>query len=265
MAAGSRQYRLPLVTAWAVAMALGLVIAWAGTAMAGAAPVCPADGQQPSPAYGAAGAQPRVGIWRNIGPLTGTGCGNLLSHKAMLAIALAGRFRFSGSLEDLARRVGAVSRTKGLRYWSVTDGNWRVLLDDAYASKSANGRSRRSDFTAAEVLSGRTLYLGQDDTRSTGINAYSFRTISSDPDRFAFEMVNLTAIGIGPVTFFPAGALKSLHFLERESGDTWTYYGFSILKSGNFIGPEGSYVNRNAAFFRFLAGQKPDGAPPLAR
>ncbi len=250
------------VAALAIAVAL---VPGIGVSKPQAAPICPSDGRAPSPAYSAAGQQPKVATWHNIGPLGATGCGDLLDGKTKLAIVLAGRFEFAGSTTDLAKRVGAVSLTKGLRYWSVTDRDWRVLLEDAYASRTADGKSRRRDFSAAEVLSGRKLYLAQDDTRSTGINAYSFRTIASGPDGFAFEMVNLTAIGIGPITFFPPGALKTLHFFSHEGGAIWTYYGLSVVKRGNFAGQADSYINRNAAFFRFVSGQKPDGAPPLAR
>src|ERR1051325_9594239 len=71
--------------------------------------------------------------------------------KARLVVALAGRFHHEGDVDALLQRFGAVSSMRGLRYWSVTDKAWRVLITHA---ASVRGR----DFTPEELKRGEDLY-----------------------------------------------------------------------------------------------------------
>jgi hypothetical protein len=85
-----------------------------------------------------------------------------------------------------------------------------------------------------------------------------------EPDRLGFEIVNLTPIRLVFLTLFEAEALRSVHFIERVGGELWHSYGLSTVQSGSVAGHEESLVNRGAAFYRFLIGEPPDQAPPLA-
>jgi hypothetical protein len=181
-----------------------------------------------------------------------------------LAVALAGAFRAGGGITDLAARLGAISLTRGLTYWSTTDQRWKVLVSDAHALTAAEGGQARDDFSAAEILSGAPLHFAQDDTRSSGTNVYRLRTLHAEGDRLVFEMTNLTAIRFGFVTLFGPESLVSVHFLERGAAGTWLYYGLSAVTEG-FVGDhDGSFINRQDAFYRFLANESPTARPPLA-
>lgn len=181
-----------------------------------------------------------------------------------LVVALAARFTHSGSLEDLAARVGAISSTEGLPYWSTTDQIWRPLISAAFAVEDAAGDRARPDFTAQEILSGKRLYFAQDDTRSSSLNVYSLTALAARPDWMVIEIENMTRIRFGFLTLFEPRALASIHIIDRLDGDLWGYYGLSAVRDGTMAGNEKSLINRAAAFYRFLTGTPPDQEPPLA-
>ena len=183
-------------------------------------------------------------------------------------VALAGRFRHDGELDELAARFGAVSAQAGLTYWSTTEQAWRPLISEAAALSAADPDARRPDFGADDVRSGETLYFTQNDTRSSGMNVY--RLTALDPgtaasERMVIEVVNESAIGVVFVTFFDPEALLTLHVIERLEGDVWGYYSLTAIRAGSTAGNERSLINRAAAFYRFIRGLPGDAAPPLAR
>lgn len=254
------------VRIWFVAVALvaaSAMLAMVEPSQAQSRPVCPGPGGDPFPAYGRVGAAPNVAVWNQA--VSALNCTGISTRGSKLTIAIAGRFRHSGSLSDLARRLGAISKTSGLKYWSTTDGNWRVLVSDAHALSSADDGARRGDFSAAEVFSGRKLHFAQDDTRSTGMNIYEVRVLKADSDRMVFAMTNVSPIRLAIVELFKAESLKSLHILERERGDVWRYFALSVVTDWFMGGHQASYINRQDAFYRYLAGRGTGAWPPLAR
>src|ERR1700712_3882025 len=50
-----------------------------------------------------------------------------------LLVAITGRLHAPGGADTLLERFGAVSRIKGVRYWSVTERVWKTLILDAFA------------------------------------------------------------------------------------------------------------------------------------
>ncbi len=233
--------------------------------MAQPVPPCAPGEAAVTPFYGAPAGPPAVRTWRDLEIDGSYPCLAPLRGRNALVVALAGRFEGPASSDDIAARIGAISATEGLVYWSTTDQQWRTLVSDAYAIDDPDARHRRPDFTAAEVTSGRTLYFGQNDTRSTGLNVYSLTARSAAPGRLAVEIVNVTAIRFTFVTLFEADSLRSLHFFERLDGNGWGYYGISAVRAGSVAGHENSFVNRAGAFYRFLTGAPADAEPPLAR
>ncbi len=226
-------------------------------------PPC-APGDPPYPAYTAEGALPAVEVWQNVALPNGDCFGALVGPMSTVA-ALSGRFRFAGTLDDLAARIGAVSETVGQLYWSTTDQTWRELISEAFALSEADTEFRRPDFTAEEVRSGAALYFAQNDTRSTGLNVYRLRAWGTDADRLTVETVNETPVSFTFVTLFQEEGLLSLHFIERLDGDLWGYYGLAAVREGSVAGHTKSLVNRAAAFYRFLRGVPGDEGAPLAR
>jgi hypothetical protein len=215
------------------------------------------------PPYAQLDDPPAVAVWRDI-TLDPDDCFGQVQGPMELVIALAGRFRHAGTLEDLALRVGAVSSMAATRYWSVSDGRWRPLISEAFAVKDLTTLAPRQDFSAGEILSGRTLYFAQNDTRSTGLNVYSLSDLTLSPDRLAIEIVNVADIHFLLATMYKAGTLVSLNFLEHLEGDVWGYYGLSAIRDGATEEHTKSFINRAAAYHRFITGVPTDAEPALA-
>jgi hypothetical protein len=233
-------------------------------APAGPVAPCAAAAADPRPAYGPVDGAPNVAWWRDLDvPDTGGCLGEIRGHME-LVVALAGRFHAAATLDDMARRMGAVSQTPGLRYWSVTDGDWRTLLTEAFALSEPDGERRRADFSAMEMLSGRALYTAQRDTRSTGLNLYQLRARRVGTRRLIVESRNLTPIRLLVFELFAPGALRVIHILDRLEPDLWRYYAITAVRSGALESDPRSMINRSAAFYRFLRGVPSDRDPPLA-
>lgn len=186
-------------------------------------------------------------------------------------VALAGRIQIaqSSGADQLLGRFGAVSALREARYWSVSDGAWRPLVTDASALDGPNPARRRRDFAAAELAGGRDAYFVQRDGRSSDGVVYRLRVLQNGQDELVVQTENVTPIRLVLVTLFQPGTLQTVHFLHRLSPTSWGYYsltrtteeGSSSLAGGHAA----SYVNRAAAFFRFVAGVPTDRDPPLAR
>lgn len=223
-------------------------------------PNCPMATHEPYPLFGNVDQEPNVAAWKDLDALPDN-CHVELQRSATLTVALAARFTYTGAVDELATRLGAISAMKGLPYWSVTDEDWRVLVSDAFALDSEDEHSARADFTGQEILTGQSLYFAQNDTRSWGLNIYRVRAISSATDHLVFESNNVSPIRLGPITLFQPYDLHSVLFLERLDDATWTYFSLTVVKNSFLAARENSLINRQLAFYRFLAGQ-PAGREP---
>jgi hypothetical protein len=213
---------------------------------------------------------PAVGIWnearlRQIG-WRAPDCLKWGATRTRLAVALAGEFAFSGSLDQLLTRAGRVSTHKSIRYWSVTDKAWRNLVDDAGIVDGPEGKTRLPDLTTADLVSGRSFYYFE--VGRSGRTIHRVTVLASTADRFVLASENVTPIRGILMTAFEPGALQSVTFVERCGPATWGYYqvirgtdGASTLA----LGAESSYVNRLAALYRDMAGIPTDSEPPAAR
>lgn len=229
----------------------------------GPVPPCRPGDPAPEPPFAALRAPPAVALWRGVA-LGAEDCVDGRGGPMELVVALSGRFLNAGGIEEIAARAGAISAMIGIRYWSVTDGRWRELVSEAYAVSDPGNRGRRADFTAAEVLSGRTLYFVQDDTRSSGLNLYSLTARRIGKDGLAVEFANMAPINYLFVPLFDPGALVSLQVVRHLRDDEWGFFGLSAVRAGAGSGHEPSWINRAAAYQRLLMGEPTDGAPPLA-
>jgi hypothetical protein len=231
----------------------------------------PCNGADVRPAYAPPGAPPAVGVWSKEAaarwkPPACVGWPS--SQRYSLIVALAGQFRHEGDAEKLLARFGAVSTMCGLRYWSETDKDWRVLINDAAALKGPDVNQRRPDFNPGELKDGAELYFAQDDTRSSGIVLYRMRVLERRPHRIVIETVNVGRVRSLFVTLFPPGSLRAIYFLERRESGVWSFYGLSGTgqeASALAGGHEASYVNRAVALYRFLVGISGDAERPAAR
>jgi hypothetical protein len=222
-------------------------------------PQPPCAGAAPIPAYTN---PPAVRTWgkADLEPWTPPACLGWPREPFRLIVALAASFRHDGDADALLARFGAISTKRGLRYWSVTDKAWRVLITHAAA---LGGR----DFTPEEMKRAADLYFEEVDNRSSAAVVYRLRVREASPNRIVIETENVTPISAFFVTLFPPGSLRATYFLERREPDTWGFYGLSsngAEASALASVSEASYVNRAAALYRHFIGVPADRDPPLA-
>jgi hypothetical protein len=226
----------------------------------------PPCGTAPVPSHADGSAQPRLLVLRDAALLAWTppACIGWPRYKSGVVVALAGSFPHEGSGADLLQRFGAVSSLRGLRYWSVTDKRWRILINDASATGGSEPRQRRADFTNAELRRGAELFFVQDDSRSSGEVIYRLRVKEADNDRIVVELENVSRVRALLFTLFEPGDLKSVYFMERGPKGIWRIYALSAARGDYAERSEASLVNRAAAYYRHFSGTPSDREPALA-
>jgi hypothetical protein len=163
-------------------------------------------------------------------------------------------------------RFGAISAWRGIRYWSITDHRWEILITDSAAVDASDRNRRRADFSVVELKAGQDLYFVQQDNRSSGEVTYRLRIEDAGPDRFAVTMENVTPVSLFLFTLFEPGDIEATYIAQRLSPTSWGYYSLSgVRENGLMPGSKpGSNVNRAAAIYRHIAGVPGDQDPPLA-
>jgi hypothetical protein len=182
-------------------------------------------------------------------------------------VATAARFRNTAGADGLLGQVGAISKLKGVRYWSTTHKRWQTLIEDAYALRDERSGERRGDFTPEQMKEGKELYFEQVDNL-TGKGVYRMKVAKASPDELIVNVENVSTMYYHRIPAVHPGEMQSVYFLERESDNVWRYYGMVRTgKSANrFIaGNESSAVNRAVAFYRHFVGIPTDQEPPAAR
>lgn len=237
-----------------------------------AVPQPPCESAAASPAFPQPGAAPAVATW-HAADLTGwqpascTGWSAASADRSKLVIAVAGSFHFDGPLDRLLARVAAISSLRNVQYWSTTDSQWRPLAYDASALSGPDAKSRRADFTAADMPSGASLYYWENDTRSGEVVmrlAVRVRTA----DTAVVTTANVTPIRRFLVTLFPPNALQTVLVITHIAPKTWGVYMLSRTSDQSSMlagGHEASYVNRAVALYRQIAGIRTDQEPPAMR
>ena len=119
-------------------LAVVVVLLSAGLASAADKNPQPPCGTPPVPAYGAVDAAPAVLVISgpDLAAWKPPSCVGWSAQGDGVLVALAGRFAYKGSADDLLKRFGAISTLKGLKYWSVTEGGWRTLITRRPRSKA---------------------------------------------------------------------------------------------------------------------------------
>lgn len=233
--------------------ALALIASTAVCAAGAPAPRPPCSRADPLPAYGAANA-PAIESWSRL-EWRAPACLAWSGSRYRFVIALAARIE-APDAAALRARFGAVSTTRGLLYWSVTESAWRVLIRDAAALSGAHG-GRRGDFAPDEVREGATLRFLEVDNRSEEPVTYAMHVLESKPDRIVIETENVTPIKAFLVTVFPPGTLRNAYILTRVDSRTWGFYAVSAATegaSGLVSIAKASYENRARVLFAHFAG-----------
>ncbi len=180
-------------------------------------------------------------------------------------VTVTGAFHRPGGVPAVLARLGAVSGTVGIRYWSVTKGAWEPLITAAHAA-DASGQAR-ADFPPSELTPGAALPYSQTDT-GAGTVAYRMRVMEAGPSRIVLTTENTTTIRAMLVPLFSPGELQILTVITRQSEDGWTYSSLtrtSPRASRLTDGHEASAMNRAVAMFRHMAGTPTDQEPPAVR
>lgn len=179
-------------------------------------------------------------------------------------VSTVARFRYSGGIEGLRRRLGAISELTKVRYWSTSKKQWQPLIVEASALQGAAGR-RRGDFSLDEVAENKSLYFEQKDSL-LGSAVYRIRIRSASPDRLVFDTENTSTIRYFLYPLFRPSDVQSIYFFERESRDVWRYYNLARTSaSSGTQGYQASFINRAVAFYRHLVGIPTDKDPPAFR
>jgi hypothetical protein len=236
-----------------------LALAAAAAFSAQAQPQPPCDGARPVPPHAAPGAEPAVLTWRDSA-WTPPPCLGWPEARFRLMVAAAGSFRHEGDASALLARFGAISARRGLRYWSVSDKAWQVLIEDTAALAGPEPGRRRADFSPAEMKPGAALFYEERDNRSAGPVTYRMRVLEADAARIVIETQNVSPVRAFLVTLFPPGSLRAAYVLERRDPGTWALYLLSTTgaeASALAASAEASHVNRATALFRHFTGQKP--------
>ena len=258
--------RLPRLAA----MALFTTVLWWGNSIRAESSPQPPCGPEPLPPFPTLDASPVVRVWNASNleadwkPPACTGWG---ASDFPTIVAVAARFRFTAGADGLRHRIGAVSETKGMLYWSTTEKRWQKLILEAYASPGPDSNQHRPDFSVDEIAEGRTLFFQQEDNRF-GKVTYRMRIRSASTGRLVFDVENATTIRYLLIPVFEPGQVQSIYYLEQEAPGLWRYYGIARTsgKAGGLLaGHEASAINRAVAFYRHLAGIPTDQEPPAAR
>ena len=238
-----------------------------GLADPGPQPPC---GTESTPAYPDLEHSPAFQVWdrsSNSREWMPPACLGWSAPGFVTLVTTVARFRYSGGVNDLLGRIGAISQLTGIRYWSTTRQHWAPLIVNASALAGPEGAHHRQDFSLPELAQGSTLYYQQSDNTSGKAN-YQLRIVSASPERLIFATENITAMRYLLVPIFPPHEFQAIYFLERESPGVWRYYSIGRTgkdASGLAAGHDASTMNRAMAFFRYLVGIPTDQEPPAAR
>ncbi len=250
----------------AVIAVLAVVLGWSPASPAQTIPQPPCAGS-PLPIYAPGGEPPLLQVWSktSLASWLPPACTGWNGPVGNLLVALAGTFNFAGSTDQLLSRFGAVSTLSGIRYWSVSDKDWRPLIISAAALGDPASQGRRADFAAPEMKAGSNLFFAQRDRRSTGDVVYRMRVLEAGADLLVLDLENVSPVRAFILTIFEPGDMKLLYFLKRAAGGNWNLYALLSANSSYAEGNEASFINRAVAFYRHFSGAQTDGAPPLAR
>ena len=236
---------------------------------AGTGPQPPCGGEAAVPSIPALADSPRIQVWTSSdleAEWKPPECTGWKPSGFASVVVTAARFRFTAGMDGWRRKIGAVSRTAGILYWSTTQKRWQKLVLDAHALAGPDG-GPRSDFSADEVAEGRTLYFEQEDN-VFGKAIFRLRIKGLSARRLVFDVENAGVVRYMMIPLFQPGELQSVYYLEQEDGNIWRYYSIARTrgKAATLItGHAASAVNRAVAFYRHLAGIPTDQEPPAAR
>ena len=166
-------------------------------------------------------------------------------------VSIAARFSYGSDASRLLEHIGDISGLAGMRYWSATHKQWRMLVAEAHAVTDLENTQPRKNFTDGEIKNGATLYYEQTDNLS-GKVLYRMDIVDASATRVVFRSQNVSTLRYHFIPVLHPGELQSIYFMDRESDTVWRFY--SLVRTGkNASGlidhNESSFINRALAFY----------------
>ncbi len=252
--------RLGMLGAW------GAAGAWPRAALALGDPAEPLCGRAPPPPYPAADQRVVVQTWvaggRRDGPPPD--CSGLSTTDVELLLLLTASYRSAGDLNQQLARFGAVSRLKGMQYWSFSDRRRQTLIPEAHAVQSLASLQPRADFSVAELKSGAPLSFVHNDNRTSALVPYQMRLLRHGADGFTLRVENIGEIAMFGLTLVASHEMQWTVTVERLSAGLWGYRGMLALHRLRLGGVDQhrlSNLSRAAAMFDLVAGRQTDVEP----
>lgn len=224
----------------------------------------------PVPDYPSVGQSPNVMLWSSsdLAGWTPPTCTPWPAGAASLVTALSGSFHLDGGINAVKTKIGSISSLLEVRYWSVTDKAWKNMFVHATALDGPSLEKPRSDFAAAELRAGTTLYFMAADNRSGHETVSRLHIIAMDEEHFVIETENVTPLRWTFLTYAAPGSFQTWYFLNRNPGNNWRFYSLTrVLYASALFGkivPDRSYINRAVAMYRYFSNEPTDGSPPAA-
>lgn len=258
--------RLTAALCLGMALALGSAVARpvpANAPSAAGLPVPPCAGA-PVPDYPAAGRPADIRVWFNeeVAGWRPADCAELKPVEANAVIAVAARFANTLGADAIAGRVARVSNYRLLRYHSKYRNRWRPMVKDAFAvsdtpdAHAPPQKSRRGDFTEADLAAGRAIRYWVKDNSLMGGVIYRLTVRERTEERFVYEVENETALTFLTIDAVAPGQFRQLHVFERDGGapDGWRYYALVVGRIKWFRPSPHSFISRAAAYFHHVTG-----------
>lgn len=218
------------------------------------------------PTAGPLAAAPAIVTWRSEQPPRDwvlPSCAGWTAGRFQSLAAVVGEVAAT-NVGAIAARIGAIAEYKGMRYWSTTDSVVEVLIRDASAVESLNDRSRRADFTLADMQAGHDLFFLEEDNRSGSPILYRMSIVAYSSEQLVVDIQNVDKVRKLFVTLFEPGDLRTTLFVWRTNEGFWELYALSGLRPRAFAGlfaGDKSQTNRLIALYAHSLGLDETGLP----
>ena len=200
---------------------LALCVAFLGPANGANGPRPPCESASPLPSFAPPRQRPNYEILKGADWVAPT-CTGWISRDGVV-VAIAALFYYGGTADDLLARFGAISTLLNVRYWSVTENDWRTLITHAAALRGPDLSEPRADFTGTELENGKDLYFTETDNRLGEPIIYRMRATAKG-ESLVITTENVSAVQKLMLPLASPGDLQSIHYLTEIAPGTWSYY-----------------------------------------
>lgn len=120
-----------------LALAAGLICMSVSAYAAAPQFPCQADAQVD---YPMPGSKPKIETWGpdDLSVWSPPSCSGWSKSPSNFLIVLKGTFHSNASIDEIAKKLGAISHLSDIHYWSVTDKEWRPLVKASSALSAPN-------------------------------------------------------------------------------------------------------------------------------